>query len=229
VASADAEHLEQRIARLERQEQRLVQAVELLVQREGAPRGRRRRDWDALAAVIASFIGLLALVVSGYTAYVQREQLSSQSQQLRAQVWPHLERSYNNTGDVGMFITNKGAGPARVIAMRVAVDDRPVSRWGDVQKAMGYSRGEGIIISQIGQTWIPAGTVLAFLRPDHQERSLSKFRELLPGGKHSLEVMLCYCSVLDECWVIGSGLLWESNLPGPPESCPITVDDRFLD
>ena len=43
-----------------------------------------RRDWDGLAAVIAAFVGLLALLVSGYTAYLQR-------QQVRAQVWPYLD------------------------------------------------------------------------------------------------------------------------------------------
>jgi hypothetical protein len=62
------------------QQDRLIRALELLVQREAAPVGKRRRDWDAFAAVIASFIGFLALAVSAYTAYVQR-------QQLRAQVW----------------------------------------------------------------------------------------------------------------------------------------------
>ena len=32
----------------------------------------RARHWDALAAVIAALIGVLALFVSGYTAYLQR-------------------------------------------------------------------------------------------------------------------------------------------------------------
>lgn len=35
-------------------------------------------------AVVATFIGVLALLVSAYTAYTQR-------QQVRAQVWPYVE------------------------------------------------------------------------------------------------------------------------------------------
>ena len=43
----------------------------------GSPRGNetRARNWDALAAIIAALIGAFALVVSGYTAYLQRTQV----------------------------------------------------------------------------------------------------------------------------------------------------------
>lgn len=221
MSDAETGDVEQRIARLEQQDERLTRALELLAQRPAAPAGKRRRGWDALAAVIASFIGLLALAVSAYTANVQREQL-------RAQVWPHLQRSYNNVGSVGMFITNQGTGPARVNAVRVAVDGIPVTRWADIKKAAGYSGGEGIITSSLNWLVIPAGKEIAILRPDEQERSLAKFRELLSGGKHAVELTLCYCSVLDECWATGANL-WESNVPGTVDSCPITVGERFLD
>src|SRR3569833_993373 len=90
MPGASTDDIEPRIARLERQDERLTRALELLAERAAAPAGKPGRDWDALAAVIASFIGLLALAVSGYTAYVQREQL-------RAQVWPRLEIDYSSS------------------------------------------------------------------------------------------------------------------------------------
>src|SRR3954469_5768792 len=116
VRESSSDDVEPYITRLEQQEQRLVQALELLAERAAAPAGKPRRDWDALAAVIASFIGLLALAVSGYTAYVQREQL-------HAQVLPHLTIASSNV-DPGSswYVTNEGMGPARVTAMRVIVD-----------------------------------------------------------------------------------------------------------
>lgn len=208
---------------------RLIEVLERLAERAAAPACKPRRNWDALAAVIASLIGLVAVAVSGYTAYVQREQLRAQGEQLRAQVWPHLQLSYSNTGSVGMFVTNQGTGPAQRIVLRVAVDGMPVARWADVKKAAGYSPGEGVIISQINSTVIPAGKEIAIVRPDDRERSLSKFRELLPGGKHAVEVTLCYCSVLDECWAAGASLLLESTVPSPLGSCPIARDDLFLE
>ncbi|MGH8155426.1 MAG: hypothetical protein ACREP0_09375 [Rhodanobacteraceae bacterium] len=56
------------------------------------PRGaatKRGIRWDAMAAIIASLVGLLALIVAGYTAYIQR-------QQVRAQVWPYLQMGVAN-------------------------------------------------------------------------------------------------------------------------------------
>jgi hypothetical protein len=44
------------------------------------------REWEK-GAVIASCIGWLALVVSGYAAWIQR-------QQVRAQVWPNIVLGY---------------------------------------------------------------------------------------------------------------------------------------
>ena len=163
--------VERRIARLEQQDQRLVQALGLLAEREAAPTGQRRRNWDALAAVIASFIGLLALAVSGYTAYVQREQL-------RAQVWPRLQITSSNVDPAtGWYVTNQGTGPARVIAMRVVVDGVPVTTWDDVWKAAGYPRGESGVTSWISHAVIPPGKEIAIARPGDTERNRAAFNE----------------------------------------------------
>jgi hypothetical protein len=222
VPETRTDDVEHRLARLEQQEQRLIQALELLAGREAAQAGKRRRDWDALAAVIASFIGLLALAVSGYTAYVQREQL-------RAQVWPRLSIETSNVGaESGWTVVNQGTGPARVTAMRVIVDGAPATTWSDVWKAAGYARGDGGITSWISHAVIPPGKAIAVLRPGEQERNPARFQSLITGGRHELHITLCYCSVLDDCWAIGADMLRETIVPGPPESCPITVDERFV-
>lgn len=51
---------------------------------------RRASRYDA---VIATFVGFLALCVSAYTAYMQR-------QQVRAAVWPILEFQTSNAPDI---------------------------------------------------------------------------------------------------------------------------------
>ena len=56
-------------------------------------------------ALIATFVGLCALCVSGYTAYMQR-------QQVRAMVWPILEFESSNDPNIHLSLTNKGVGPA---------------------------------------------------------------------------------------------------------------------
>jgi hypothetical protein len=204
------------------QQNRLIRALELLAERDAAPAGKRRRHWDALAAVIASFIGLLALAVSGYTAYVQRAQL-------RAQVWPHLVIVSGNVDPGSAWVvTNEGTGPARVTAMRVVVDGAAVTTWGDVQKAARYGTGEGLILSWISRAIIPSGKRIEFVKAYPGERSERKFHELLPDGKHELAVTLCYCSVLDDCWVASSGDPMLDGRAITRDGCPITVAERFV-
>lgn len=201
---------------------RLIRALELFALRGATPAGKRRRDWDALAAVIASFIGLLALAVSGYTAYVQRAQL-------RAQVWPHLLITSGNVDpDSAWSVTNEGTGPARVTAMRVVVDGAAVTTWGDVQRAARYGVGEGLIQSWISRAIIPAGKRIEFVKAYPGERSQGKFHELLPDGKHELAVTVCYCSVLDDCWVASSGDPMLDGRAITSDGCPITVAERFV-
>jgi hypothetical protein len=220
VPESSTDDVEQRLARLEQRDQRLTRALELLAEREAAPARKRRRDWDALAAVIASLIGLLALAVSGYTAYVQR-------QQLRAQVWPRLEIETNdNDSELAWHVLNQGTGPARVMAMRVVVDGAPVATWGGVMKAVGKSDEAGVIMSWISRSVLPAGKDVAIIRSADDPQSRARFRELLPDGKHRLRVTLCYCSVLDDCWVATDSVRARIE-PGPPDDCPIPAGERF--
>jgi hypothetical protein len=93
------------------------------VPEEKATRGASRYD-----AVIATLIGLLAVCVAAYTAYMQR-------QQVRAAVWPILEFSTSNAPDIHFTLANKGVGPAVIRHVIVKVDDQPVKigvkRWGN--------------------------------------------------------------------------------------------------
>lgn len=190
--------------------------------RQAAPAGKPRRDWDALAAVIASFIGLLALAVSAYTAYVQREQL-------RAQVWPRLEIDYtNNEPDLSWHVFNRGTGPARVIAVRVMVGDALVTSWGGAREAAGYVDGELTTTSSITESVLPAGRDVTLVRAGQDPPSQTRFRELLSGGKHALKVTICYCSVLNDCWVTTEQARPPIE-PSPPGSCPIKPEERYKD
>ncbi len=96
MAGTDLERLEARVAELERQQEELLST--------GPPRQPPAggKDWDALAAVIATFIGILALAVAGYTSYLQR-------QQLRAQVWPRVQMGASNI-EMKLIVENRVPG-----------------------------------------------------------------------------------------------------------------------
>jgi hypothetical protein len=210
---------ETRIAHLEQRDQRMTQLLELLAQRTAAP-AKSGRDWDAYAAVIASFIGMLALAVSGYTAYVQRRQL-------RAQVWPHVELKYS-TVNLTFYASNTGTGPARVTAMRVTVDGAPVNTWDDVHKIAGFSNEDHLYRSNLSNGVVSPGKDFILIQPGDSETSRIKFAELFPRRKHAISIIVCYCSVLDECWVSAAG---DTGIIADPESdeCPITATERFKD
>src|SRR5690242_9853410 len=92
-------------------------------------RGERPERREGLAAVIAALVGLLALVVSGYTAVLQRKQVA-------AQVWPHLEMM-RYPDHHAFTVSSTGVGPARVKRVRVTVDGHPVPAWNDMLAALG--------------------------------------------------------------------------------------------
>lgn len=169
------------------------------------------RNWDALAAVIASLIGALALLVSGYTAYLQRTQV-------RAQVWPYLLlASYDTENSIKML--NKGVGPAIVKSVRIRVDGQPKRTWREVTEALGLGHVP-LRTSTISDNVISGGEVvpmLVFGDADvyHRFRSTSR-------GRTAVDI--CYCSTLDECWAYAADDPTAQAIQNPVDSCPALPD-----
>src|SRR6185437_17093277 len=120
-----------------------------------ASQDRKARDWNALAAIVASLIGLMALVVSGYTAYVQR-------QQVRAQVWPYLMVGYADI-ERARIVFNKGVGPALVRSVQIFVDGKPQPDWSHVMSALGLSDRISYQQSTLGNNVLSANEKLDVL------------------------------------------------------------------
>lgn len=221
MSQSGIEDVEARIARLEQQDQRLTRALELLARHEEAPAAKPRRNWNAYAAVIASLIGILALAVSGYTAHLQR-------QQLRAQMWPHLQIRYSGVSLL-FKVLNQGTGPARVTGVRVTVNGAPVKDWSDVRKAAGVDGEDRFTSSSISTAVLSPGADFVILQTGDTEQSRARFKTLFPGNEHELSLTVCYCSVLDECWVayLGRGRRDDGNTSDG--GCPITAGERFDD
>ena len=84
-------------------------------------------------AAIATLIAVLAVAVSAYTAYVQR-------QQVRAQVWPILEYGSGNEPELRLWLANKGVGPALIRHVIVTVDGLPAADWNAAMRALFGAR-----------------------------------------------------------------------------------------
>ena len=149
--------------------------------------GRQIR-YDAVAAVIAALVGMLALVVAGYTAYIQR-------QQVRAQVWPYLMWANSDNGIDYLWI-NKGVGPAIIKNAVVLVDGKPQRDWNAVMHSMQVDP-QGFNQSTFNHNVISAGETLEWIKFKDHDHFLA-FRD---AARKHLAFKVCYCSTLGDCWL----------------------------
>jgi hypothetical protein len=169
---------------------------------------RRASRYDA---VIATLVGLCALCVSAYTAYVQR-------QQVRAAVWPILEFDSSNA-PIHFILANKGVGPAIIRHVIVKVDGQPVRNWKEaLEKILGPGAGEHLgSESDMSGRVFAAGESMTVFTPHDPENNPLNFDKSNPlwvrMNKDRLRVMveICYCSTLDECWTLRAGGLTPST------------------
>lgn len=177
----------------------------------------RVRNWDGLAAIIAAFIGVLALLVSGYTAYLQR-------QQVRAQVWPYLV-SANYDPEFAIKVLNKGVGPAIVHSVRVWVDDKPKHDWGQVLSTLDVEVAK-LRTSTISDNVLSANEMLAMIVfPDG-----ASYRDFRAAARDRIALEICYCSTLGECWVYSDRTPGARAMQTAVDQCPrIAATDAFAD
>jgi hypothetical protein len=162
------------------------------------PEEKETRGASRYEAVIATLIGLLAVCVAAYTAYMQR-------QQVRAAVWPILEFDSGN-GPIHFTLANKGVGPAIIKHVILKVDDQPVKNWAEVLEKIlgpGYHPGEE---SDMSGRVFSAGESTNVFTPHDPENNPLNFDKSNPlwvkmnKDRLRVTVEICYCSTLDECW-----------------------------
>ena len=178
---------------------------------------QREIRYDAVAAVIAALVGMLALLVAGYTAYIQR-------QQVRAQVWPWLVAG-NNDNERSIEVLNKGVGPAVVRSAQVLVDGEPQPDWQHVLKALGtmprtYSQ------STLNPNVLTPGEKV----PAIQFADDDVYKRFKAAAVSRLTLVnICYCSTLDECWMYSDrhavGYKSLAQLVKPVDRCPELPDN----
>ena len=166
---------------------------------EKATRGASRYD-----AIIATFVGLCALCVSGYTAYVQR-------QQVRAAVWPILQFDTSNAPDIHFTLANKGVGPAIIKNVIVKVDGEPMRNWKEVmEKLLGPGEHLFAESDMNGHVLAASESMIVFTAHNPQNNPLvydrsNPFWVQLNKERFRVTAEICYCSTLGECWTLRGG------------------------
>ncbi len=178
---------------------------------------------QTVLAVAGMFTGAIAL----YAALNEADAVRKQQQ---AAVWPSVGVTQINYGSPGeerfvINVSNKGIGPARIIAAEVTVDGEPVSSWREVLRT--FADGEPFAMSnyRIGGSVLAPGeevTAVAVELKYSSDEILSGFRELASSGRANLKI--CYCSVFDDCWRLDA--LTETT--EPVEQCPAPITDSQI-
>lgn len=150
--------------------------------------------------VIATLVGFLALCVSAYTAYMQR-------QQVRAAVWPILEFDSSNGPDIHYTVSNKGVGPAIIRHVIVKVDGQPVKRWDEVlDKLIGPGKHRYSESDVNGHVFAAGESATVFTPHDPEGNALTDRSNPLwvemNKDRGRLSVEICYSSTLGECWTL---------------------------
>jgi hypothetical protein len=183
------------------------------------PEERRKSSATRYDAIIATLVGVCALCVSGYTAYMQR-------QQVRATVWPILEFSSSNEPNIRLNLENKGVGPAIIRHVVVTVDGQPVRNWDEAMQKMLGPGQHYFSESTMSRHVLSAGESMNILVPHDANGAPLAFDKSNPlwtqmnDERHRVGVEICYCSTLGECWTLrsdakGSSIVETSTCPGP--------------
>ncbi|MGN6789869.1 MAG: hypothetical protein ACTHJP_10090 [Rhodanobacteraceae bacterium] len=181
---------------------------------------RREIKWDAVAAIIASLVGFLALLVAGYTAYVQRYTAEIQNKQVQAQVWPYVI-SGNDDLNLALTVSNQGVGPAIVRGVQVRMDGKPQSDWNHIVANMGLPP-HSFFQSTINRYVLSPGERLQIIR--FSEKALWQRFENAALNRMSIDI--CFCSTLGECWMSrNKNLIGLPSMPlqlrvDPVDQCP---------
>ena len=189
------------------------------------PEEKERRGASRYDAIIATFVGFLALCVSGYTAYMQR-------QQVRAAVWPILEFDSSNAPDIHFTLANKGVGPAIIRHVIVKVDDQPVKNWREaMEKLLGP--GEHLVSeSDMNGRVLAPNESMTVVTPRDANNNPLVFDKSNPlwvtmnKERFRVTAEICYCSTLGECWTLRAGGLTPGTTT-ETRRCPTPSDITF--
>jgi hypothetical protein len=189
------------------------------------PEYRETRRASRYDAVIATLVGLLAVCVAAYTAYMQR-------QQVRAAVWPILQFDSSNAPDIHFTLANKGVGPALIRNVIVKVDNQPVKNWDDAMKKL-LGPGEHLFAESDMNGYVIAPNesinVVTLHDANNNPLAYDKSNPLwvtLNKERFRVTAEICYCSTLGECWTLRGGGL-TPNATVQTRHCPARSEISF--
>lgn len=179
-------------------------------------------------------IGGAAVAISAISLQVALNANQTQERLLAASTWPHMQFGTGNRLDDGtqavtLSLGNAGVGPARVRSVRlrhegVVMPDADALLRACCAPAKGTL---STITSDPVQVLVP-GESVTFLRYDRTSPEDPVYAAL-NRTRWNVEVEVCYCSVLDDCWMLVTRPREaQPREPTPVKHCPVVpFEERY--
>ena len=171
------------------------------------PRRTGRKHFDVAVSLSAIFISAVSL-------YVAVEHGKTERQLVAANVWPFpraiLSNGYDDKGSIAIGVSNGGVGPAKIRSFELFYRGQPISSGLDLlRKCCGLGPGSGAVKAQLPDGIFYSIVDETVLRPGEENPVLRVRRsasapqvpDRLSGALQQIGFRVCYCSVLDQCWM----------------------------
>lgn len=177
---------------------------------------------------IELLIGFCVVLISMISLFVAASANRTQERLLAASVWPNLQFATGNADRNGVpaitfDLVSRGVGPARVRWVEVDYDghrvddsaqllDRCCAREKQASGQRTVTTTSGIHPRVVG----PDEWITFFHMP--REGNAPAVWHALERGLPKIVMRACYCSVLDDCWMLDS----RQPEPAPVARCPVS-------
>jgi hypothetical protein len=156
-------------------------------------------------------IGGSAVLISAISLQVALNANQTQERLLAASTWPHVQYGTGNrlddgTSSITFNLYNAGVGPARIQSMQLLYGGQPMPDAATLLRACCAASGTDIttVTSHPERVLVP-GEEVVFLRYDAASADPAVW-QTLNRERFAVQVRACFCSVLDDCWMVAPDL-----------------------
>jgi hypothetical protein len=172
------------------------------------------------------FIGACVVLISLVSLFVAVSANRTQERLLAASTWPYLRYDSSNAGGDGtrtisFNLANNGVGPARIRSFDLRYHGKSMRNSHELLRECCLQDAAQAVprttVSTVRRRVLAPNEEVAFLRVPLQESSAAAW-QVLNREAFSVQLRVCYCSVLEDCWMLDTG----KPEPEPVKACPAT-------
>ncbi|GAA3912271.1 hypothetical protein [Luteimonas lutimaris] len=182
---------------------------------------------------IELLIGFCVVLISVISLFVAASANRTQERLLAASVWPNLQFATGNADRDGnaaitFDLISRGVGPARVRWAEISYDGHVVADSAELlerccaREIQASGQRTRTSTSGIQPRVVGADEWISFFRMGREDNAEPVWKAL-ERGLPRLAMRACYCSVLDDCWMLDS----REAEPAPIARCPASGDSAW--